>query len=407
MRFIATLLFAAGAVTITGCGESAPRSVSAVEISTDGLAEAALSGVPAGAFDSVSVLPLEDLVSDLPLWAVHSSGMLNWDLDPLVSHFLAVYTWADSSWIELDRMILDDDFESPDYIFSEGVAQVDLTEDFLWLSVEGGIGAHGGSFQLVTFDGERLVSRFSGGNSTPGFAHLENLPADSLPDLVLDYSDPYVFFYASGVRKTDIRIMRWDELDLEMVEMQLQRMPQTAPEDLVAQVDRAVDLAGAGLWMQASLVIDELYPAEADLTERDGWIVNWDYVIITQNLGAAEGSPEYGYPLLSYVFYGNYGSAMEIVSQYTADEIFSTETPLIVETVAEGWESELASELITSTEAALEVDPGLAGAWFLRGWGTWLADPESPLAAEYVMKASLLDPDDSLYESSLEILSGQ
>ncbi len=264
MRFIAILLLSAGAVMITGCEETVPMPVSAREISTTGLAEAALAEVPAGAFDSVSVLPLDNTVSELPLWAVHSSGMLNWDMTPPVNHFLATYTWTDSSWVELDRMVLDDNFESPDYLFAEGVAQVSVSSDFIWISIEGGIGAHSGSYQLVTFDGERLVSRFAGSNSFPGFARLENLPVDSLPDLILDYSDPYVFFYASGVRKTDIRIMRWDELDLEMVAMQLHRLPHTAPEALTVQVDRAVDLALAGLWLQASAILDEVDPGEVE-----------------------------------------------------------------------------------------------------------------------------------------------
>jgi hypothetical protein len=409
MKVLCPLLTIITAIALTGCGGESPEPepVSTVEIPVEDLPGIVLDQIPAGAFDSVAVLQLVDSTSDVPLWLVHSSGMVNWDMDPQFGHFVVVYTWSGSQWSELDRMRLGDETGSPDYLSPDGVSQVDITDDFIWVSVEGGAGAHGGTYQLLTFDGDRLASRFASTFCTPGFAQLENLPADSLIDLVLNYSDPYVFFYASALRKPDIRVVRWDPMDLEMVEMELQRLPQTAPEELSQHVDRAVDLAGAGLWMQAGEVMELVYPASGELSERDRWIVDWDYVLISQNAGMAEALVDCGYPLLARVFYGDYDSALDLIRQFEPAEVFSGSSPLIVGTAAEGWESELSAQLVQSSGAAVEVEPGLASAWFIRGWGTWLADPADPAVVEYVTEASDLAPDDQYLTASLQYLSGQ
>jgi len=408
MRYL-TILVTAAWLAVTACGERAPEpaQVTAEEVSADGLREAAMAGVPAGAFDSVAVLPLTNTLSGEHLWAVHSCGMLNWDMDPRVDHFLAVWTGTDSAWVELDRLVFDEEYYSPDFLEPNSVSQIDMTSDFVWMMIEGYVGAHGGTCDLVTFDGGRLESRFSASFSTPGFAHVENLPADSLPDLVLNFSDPYVFCYASSVRKADVRVVRWDELDLEMVVMELQRLPHTAPDELVAGVDRAVDLAEAGLWKQAMEVIGLLYPADGSLSERDRWTVDWDYVLISQNAAMAEALAGGTYPLLENVFYGDYEAATDIARQYAPADVFSGSSPLIVGTQAEGWEPELSRELIECSEAATEVEPGYADAWFMLGWGTWLADSTSAAVTEYVSRAAALAPDDTFMASCLEYLGSR
>jgi len=400
-----SLLLLLAIVLSAGCVQLNEQPVRPEDISTEGLSAAAMSGLPETAFDSLTILPLENCLSENPLWIVHSTGMLNWDLDPHVDHFIAVFTSSNSYWIELDRIVLDDTYESPDYMFDSGVSQVSLTDDFIWLSVEGGVGAHGGTYQLITFDLEKLISRFSSGSNRPSFARIENLPADSTPDLLVDNSDPYVFFYASGVSKPDIRIYRWDSLDLQMIRMQLQDLPPQADESLREDVARAVELAEAGLWLQASQLIENLLPAPGELGERDLWLLQWNAAIIAQNLSSAEGSVEAGYPLLSNLFYGNYQASIGIMNQYSPEQIFSDSCSLIEGSVAEGWEGELSTQILDCTGSALAVEPEMAGALFMRAWGTYLSDPDSPEILEDVTNAALLEPDEQLFTSSEEFLS--
>jgi len=399
------LLLLPALVLFAGCDTLIEQPIRPEDISTEGLPAAAMAGLPEAAFDSLTILLLENTISEHPLWIVHSTGMLNWDLDPHVDHFLAVFTLSNSYWIELDRIVLDDTYESPDYMFDNGVSQVSLTDDFIWLSVEGGVGAHGGTYQLITFDLEKLISRFSAGSSRPAFTWIENLPADSIPDLLVDNSDPYVFFYASGVSKPDIRIYRWDSLDLQMIRMQLQDLPPQAGESLREDVARTVELAEAGLWLQASQLLEDITPVDGELGEQDRWILQWNAAIIAQNLSSAEGSVEVGYPLLSNLFYGNYQASIGIMNQYSPDQIFSDSSSLIEGSVAEGWTTELSAQLLDCTGKALAVEPELAGALFMRAWGTYLSEPDSPEILADVSSAALLEPDEQLFTSSEEFLS--
>jgi len=47
----------------------------------------------------------------------------------------------------------------------------------------------------------------------------------------------------------------------------------------------------------------------------------------------------------------------------------------------------------------------MAGALFMRAWGTYLSDPDSPEILEDVTNAALLEPDEQLFTSSEEFLS--
>ena len=393
----------AGIVFLSGCVPESKLLISAGDNSTDGLADIVLASEPQGAFDTVTVVPLDNTITVIPLWAVHSSGMVNWDTNPISDHFLAIFTWEDSTWIELDRITMVD--ESINYMFNNGVEQVVITDDFIWLTVEGGIGAHGAAYELLTFDGEHLEIRFSSSHCRPGFAWLENLPVDSLPDLLLDYSDPYVFFYASGVIKPDIRILRWNSRDIQMVAMNLRKLPPVTEYSLREPVNRAFELAEAGLWLQASRAIGEVLPLSDTVSNRERWITEWNEALISQNLETGESSAEYGYPLLGHVFYGDYQASIDIMKQYAPGEIFCTESPLIQGTVAQGWETELSGYLISCTESALEVEPEFAAAFYLHGWALYLSGQSNSRIIEDVKRAVRFDPSESIYALSVEYLT--
>ena len=55
----------------------------------------------------LAVLPLSAPADSPPLWALYSTGMRNYDLDPVPSHFLAIFTKDDAGWQELARIDLD------------------------------------------------------------------------------------------------------------------------------------------------------------------------------------------------------------------------------------------------------------------------------------------------------------
>ncbi|MCK4671024.1 MAG: hypothetical protein KAT47_00685 [Candidatus Aegiribacteria sp.] len=393
----------AGIVFLSDCAPESRLSINAWDISTDGLADTVLAGEPQGAFDSVTVLPLDNTITGIPLWAVHSSGMVNWDTNPMSDHFLAIFTWEDFSWIELDRITMVD--ESIDYMFNNGVRQEFITDDLIWLTVEGGIGAHSAAYVLLTFDGEHLEIRFSSSHCRPAFAWLENLPVDSLPDLLLDYSDPYVFFYASGVIKPDIRIQRWDNHDMQMVAMNLQKLPLATESFLNEPVNRAVEFAEAGLWLQAFTAIGEVLPLPDTVSDLEKWIIGWNEALILQNLEIGESSVECGYPLLGYVFYGDYQASIDIMKQYAPGEIFCVESPLIQGTVAQGWETQLADYLISCTESALEVEPEFAAAFYLHGWALYLSGQSISQIVDDVKKAVRFDPSEPLYALSEKYLT--
>ncbi len=114
-----------------------------------------------------------------------------------------------------------------------------------------------------------------------------------------------------------------------------------------------------------------------------------------------------GYPLLSNVFYGDYAAAVDLMRPYPPAQIFTSTTPLVVGTVAEGWLPQLTQPITTSATSALQARPDLAAAYFLRGWAEYLADPVNllPQAKSDVTKAASLAPNDALYKQSAAFLA--
>jgi len=61
-------------------------------------------------------------------------------------------------------------------------------------------------------------------------------------------------------------------------------------------------------------------------------------------------------------------------------QIFSLTRLLIKGTVAEDWPPELANRIKQATNSAIQVQPNLAAAYFLRGWGEYLANANDSAA---------------------------
>ena len=59
------------------------------------------------------------------------------------------------------------ELENPDFIFEESVRQALLGDGRIWLEIESGVGAHGGCYDLVNYDGTTFQNMVSHCHSSP------------------------------------------------------------------------------------------------------------------------------------------------------------------------------------------------------------------------------------------------
>lgn len=347
-------------------------------------------GFGMGGFDGVTVLPLTGGSSGSPYWAVFTNDFRSFD--PLTNHFVAIYTQADGGWQEVSRLEL----ENPDYLDPAFVSQVQIEPDRIWLEMQGVAGAHSGSYDLLSFDGQTLRHDVSHFTSSPGGSRIEDLNEDGSPDVLLDFTEYYVFCYACGVRYIQYQVLSWDGAGLS--EVSLTPLPATAPAPLRDLTHRAVDLAEAGLWRDAQETI-----SQAVALDGQDPVVIWNAALIRLHAEERAEARE-PYPLLGNVFYGDYEAALEAMRPYSVEEIFGQPTPLVNETPAMGWEPELSQWIIDSATPALQLQPDLAAAYFLRGWARHLTNPNDPEALADIEQAATLEPAEPLFVQSLAYL---
>jgi hypothetical protein len=370
------------------------------------LGATALAGLPVGTYNDVGVVPLVVPPGWESLWVAFSVGMR--PFDPLRSHFLAIYTCDAGAWIERARDNLDDvnppdmDPASPDFVGEGSVTQVQIDPARVWLAVDGGVGAHGGTFQLLSFDGAppvgggALRGHVSGVGASPGVGSMQDADGDGVLDAVLDQSDAYVFCYACGVRKIHFRVFYWDSINQRILEGRIEHFLMGQPQPMRDVVNPAVDMANAGLWKDALVKITEARDLAPSYPECDSHTLNWDYAMIKLHADAMAGDAISGiYPLLSRVFYGDYAAAVDLMRPYSPAQAFDPAGPLIAGTVAEGFEGVLSDQIIQSADAALGVKPDLAEAYFMRGWARHLVDPTNPQVRDDVHQAATLRPGDA------------
>ena len=390
-----------------------PAPASGPALTTDSLIASVAAGLPPGAFEGVAAFPLTVPPGQRPLWAVHSYGLRNFDLSPSPDHFIAIYTQEAGAWQELARLALvSDDIKvaGPDYLGEDGVTQVQIAPSRIWLQVEGGAGAHSGVFDLVSFDGSQLRRDLNAFAPSPGVGHVQDVNGDGQPDVIINASDPYVFCYACGVVKIGYVVYNWDEAQGKFIDVPLQEMlmGQSGHPGRAANSE-AVMLARAGLWKDAATKIADAKQLSANVKPpSSNQTLAWNYGIITLTADAmAKHAQNSGYPLLSNVFYGDFAAAVDLMRPYPPAQIFTSTTPLVVGTVAEGWLPQLTQPITTSATSALQARPDLAAAYFLRGWAEYLADPAKllPQAKSDVTKAASLAPNDALYKQSAMFLA--
>lgn len=379
------------------------------------VAAAVRATLPLDAFEGVRAFPLQTAGESQPLWAVHTIGLRNYNVDPVPSHFVALYTHGDGGWQELARVDLDtavapSDGPEPiftDYLAEGGVTQVKVEPSRVWLQVEGGAGAHDGTFHLLSFDGQELRTEVLGTAASPGVGRVVDLNADGLSDVVLDQSDHYVFCYACDVVKPAFSVYTWvDDGMLEVYIADLLMGQQGQP--FYEPNSDAVMLAEADLWQEALAKIAEARSlAGVDDPPSGAGSLRWNEALIRlhhdAHLAAIEDS---AYPLLSKVFYGDYAGAVDLMRSYSIEEIFSPQSPLLVDTVAQDWKDALSGRLLEATAAVLRLRPQMAPAYFLRAWAEYLADPTDPRTHVDLLRASMLAPDDPLFAAARELTFG-
>jgi hypothetical protein len=357
--------------------------------------------------EGVKIVALENTLSEAPLWLAYTYGLRNFE--PMQHHAIAIYTRQDNNWEEITTMLFTDMGApeepgfSPDFVGEGSVTQVQIEPSHLWIQVEGGVGAHSGVYGLFSFDGSTLTEQVKGFSASPGVGQLRDLNGDGVQEVLLDASEYYVFCYACGVRRVQYEVYRWD--GAQMVRVMLSPLSEAAPAEVREFNDNLVALAQAGLWKDALAMLPE---AAAFSYSEPAFSWNLAYIRLNAEARKAEAEGESpAYPLLDQVFFGDFEAAVDILRDAGADAIFIPDTPLVVGTVAEGWEPTLADWITTTVDSALAVQPDLAPAYFLRGWAIYLATQDETAVLPDVQRAAELAPDDELYTKSVDFLGGE
>ena len=359
-------------------------------------------------FEEVTILEIDPL--GLPdagtLRAVHATGMgfsLGPDGGAPEAHFLAIYRAEAAStssgraaWQQVARLELE---SLPDFLVEDAVRQVEIAPGEVWFEVQGFTGAHSGVYELISYDGTALETRLTWFSPSPGAGELSDLDEDGRPEVLLNATEPFVFCYACGVWIPFVVVYRWDGADLMRVE--IEALPASAPAEARAAVDRALASVRADLWRDALAAIE--------VAEQTGYAdetLKWNAILIRTITESRLESIEQGaYPLLGYVFAGEYAEAVDFLGQYAPEEIFNFEGPLIAGTAAQSWVNVLGGWLVNFASRAVTAQPDLASAHFLLGLGEYFLDPgNGAVIRASVEQAHLLELADVLYALSVVYL---
>ncbi len=440
------------------------------------------------AFDPSVAFPVQ-AADGATYWIAHTTGTRSFNPDK--PHAVGVYVRDGDGWREVSLLELtgtqDGVTAGPDYLSENSVSPVQIgtsgaaTADGLtqlWLHVEGGAGAHSGVCEILRLAPVDallvLTQELDSFNSSPGACEVQDVNGDGANEVVLNATDPYVFCYACGVRLINYSVQRWD--GDEFVAVNLEPLPAAAPAELNSRNDELLRLIEGGLWKGALDLADSpvtagspVLAASAPLTataaatdtvassdtltetvaltstaETTGTtgtagavsdpsgVYAWNTALVRLTGEArrtAAQSPDHPYPLLAHLFYGDYPAAVDVMRAYSATAIFAQPSALVSGTVAAGWEGALADVLTSTASLAIDVNPQLAGAYFLRGYGAWLGgvtaattgdiapdaapttdvaiDPAALDAAVADIRRALELAPDPFYAESLALLTGE
>ncbi len=299
---------------------------------------------------------------------------------------LSIYRVRGPAWREVDRLRFDE---------WRGVRQIPVAPNEVWLQA-GGSDEESRGYRLLSFDGSALSLRFE----APSLRGAKDYDGDGLFDVVVDVSvDPC---RGCGAIEVLVEIHRWDGDQLSPA--QLERLPLSAPARLREAVDRAVEFAEADLWLDAALAI------AAAVTGPDfgafEQTVAWDKILIdflARERRELDAHSEM--PLATYVLAGDYEAAVDLLRDLAPAELFDPGGPLLAGLPTAESERALASLLIERAGRAIAVRRDLAAAYFVRGLGRYLLDPEDVVTARADIRQALgLEPYDDFYAAASQFL---
>jgi hypothetical protein len=385
-----------------------------------------------GGIEGAYAFALKTPANDETLWLAHTIGIRNFD--PIQHHTVAIFKQSGDGWAEVTRFefldpVLDEAQQppaqstpaettaqaetttaasnelplAPDYLGVGSIRQVEIDPVRLWFEVSGGVGAHSGTYHVLRLDGDTLKVEAAGFSAAPGGGRTVDINHDGVLEVVLDASDYYVFCYACGVRWIQNSVLHWNGSAMEPVELQM--LGNDAPEELKMLNNTAVNEARVGLWKDAFNAISEV---EAKKLKDESGIFAWNAALIrlTSEERRVEAESNEAYPLLSRTFYGDFAASVDAMRGYSAESIFSMQSPLLIGTVAEGNESALAEWLTHGVNGAIELypsSPESAPAYFLRSWAAFLKG-DLKAALTDAKQAVDLAPDDTLYQEGAAFL---
>ncbi len=328
------------------------------------------------------------LPTDSQLWLVHSLGFRAFD-----PHFVALFKREGGGWLELGHEVL----EQSDNMQEGSVTTVE-GNGRLWLEVVTGVDVQGGCYHLLRVEQIDLVTDAINCTLAPteadGLADLNN---DGLLDLILNYTDAYVFCYDCGVRFPQFGFRTWT--GTEWQELQLATL--VGDNEATTLNNQAVLLAQAGLWKEASEAIVLANSLDPNIL--------WNQIMIEWYVQAhIELIGNDGFPFLQHIFYGDLEEALNEMRLYSVAELFSVaENRMIIGTPAEGWPDILGDWMLESINPALSVHPDWATAYFFRGWATYQIWDEDPAVLVDIERAAMLAPDEPLFSESAAFLRGE
>ncbi len=316
--------------------------------------------------------------------------------DPPTDHQLGIYEYANENWELLSLTPLGDDGMDeasplgygPDYLGEGAITQVFIEPTNIWLLASGGVGAHSGVVKLFRFDGTQLQPVANNFNGSPFAGWAEDLNGDGLQEFILDHTEPYVFCYACGVRRVDFEVLRWNGTELERT-----MLTQVEGDALN---NRAVELAQAGLWIDAGATAYQLRDSENET-------VQWNAYLIDLTSRYRTLMVESPYPIMSYMFNGDYLGATFPFDGLAPEAIFDINGELFAGTVADGWTDTMFPEIIETTTRAISAKPEEAGAYFLRGWAKFFMNEGTVL--EDIAKAAELAPMNPTFTAAHDYLT--
>jgi hypothetical protein len=132
------------------------------------------------------------------LWIVHTVGLRDYSSQ---DHMVAVYEFNSGNWRQLSQFTFPDASDpetipGPDYLAARSVQQRFIEPENGWLVVEGGIGAHGGTFHVLRFDGQSLSLEASNANGNPRAGLIEDINGDGHEEVLLDLTDFVQFVFS-------------------------------------------------------------------------------------------------------------------------------------------------------------------------------------------------------------------